>query len=972
MANTNIPGVYTSIIDRTFTQPITIGGRSVLIAGFSKYGNAGDNDFYTFSDITDMEYNLGKIDLKKYGKGLFYATGALSRTQNVIFKRLVPSDAKYSNIFFKVNGEVESKVDVIDPEASIVNTLLNDSGSTSDNFNIQKYIFDGNLEGESTLTCDYNPDYVKVYKNGLLLSGSNFDNDTSNHYLTDSSGKNITLFHNYDTDLGDYTGLLNGDIIQVFTLLNNVGAANPATFYRESHKIIGSITNLPLNNSIPTGFTNFEIYKNGLKLNIDEFNYPSVDDDSINVVVPTVDGDIIEIYAYVDADSTQTLGGNSNALSDGNTVLSGGTIQYKASASVSQVSVLLPGAGLNVIPDHIEITKEGILLDSSDYHIIDFENPTDTSTEFNIKFTSNLSIGDVVIISFAKELDEDHYYGTLYAAAPGEGYNNIYVQFNPAYDLEKFYADDNGESRYRFNFLRASIIEETSNGNRIIGDSIPLSLIDVDPETNTPIVDNVVGDELFINTKFEDSNIFAKFALNPNVIEDLYKDLNIADLTKDNTGVLNSHRFILQDIITGTNYELFINDENIQELRASAVPGKPAIFMKQINWTPGDNYTKISIANGELMFEEEANVTTYYENIYVDGDLSFYSATLKKIDVDNYEFIMATHKTKRQLLFDNLIGTNTNSSWQLKNGTNGENLIKNSRLNMSVAGTNDSENAKQLMVDFYKNNAMIREVAYPLLDFDYIPDWTDDIDVQTAIVNLADNIGVSMPIVSLPLAKSKDEDYKTRVEKFYASSYNTAIYSGQVNVNHYSESTGQRIACSNSYYALLNHLQIDNSISITEPMANRNKGALPVAGAKLTYTVTTQDVEKLRRNQINTIIKESSGVYFIDQLTGYKKASKLSRINVVKVIHRIRKDLPVILKDLIQVKATATIVEEARTRTLQYLNRWAITARNGNDEIFESISVDANYIENEYKLIVAVTLKPIGTIERIEVPITIV
>ena len=123
--------------------------------------------------------------------------------------------------------------------------------------------------------------------------------------------------------------------------------------------------------------------------------------------------------------------------------------------------------------------------------------------------------------------------------------------------------------------------------------------------------------------------------------------------------------------------------------------------------------------------------------------------------------------------------------------------------------------------------------------------------------------------------------------------------------------------------------------------------------------------------QINTIIKETDGIYFIDQLTSYKAASKLTRINVVKPIHRMRKDLPKILKDLLQHKATTNIINQARVRTERYMTKWKVREDNLVDGIFSEIIVTPVFIQEELKLIISIAVTPIGTIEKIEIPITV-
>ena len=62
----NIPGVYTTVIDRSYIQPLLVEGRSVFIAGFSKYG---EDKFYNFADADTMEFVLGDIDIKDTERG---------------------------------------------------------------------------------------------------------------------------------------------------------------------------------------------------------------------------------------------------------------------------------------------------------------------------------------------------------------------------------------------------------------------------------------------------------------------------------------------------------------------------------------------------------------------------------------------------------------------------------------------------------------------------------------------------------------------------------------------------------------------------------------------------------------------------------------------------------------------------------------------------------------------------------------
>jgi hypothetical protein len=388
----------------------------------------------------------------------------------------------------------------------------------------------------------------------------------------------------------------------------------------------------------------------------------------------------------------------------------------------------------------------------------------------------------------------------------------------------------------------------------------------------------------------------------------------------------------------------------------------------------------VMMQDGELILVQDPNGPAPAEQVYLDGVNSFFKAVVvanpeydgTDPDIPMYLLNSTMYENWRTKLWNQLAGNGSSSLWNLSSGFCGEYLIRNDKLNLGeVHGRMGAEDGKMLMVDFYKNNEVIHEVLYPELDFDYIPDWTGDVDIMNEIVQLADEIGFTMPIIALPRTTDKDADYIMRVEDVYLSSFNTVLYSGQYNDNHYIETSGTRISGSSAYYAMLVHLNTDEQISITEPAANVVKGQLPVSGVRLTYIAKSVDIEKLRSVQINTIIKETDGIYFIDQLTTYKAASKLSRANTVKVIHRMRKDLPRLLKDLLQKKATVNILNDAKSRTETYMSKWIVREDNITHGIFSDVSVTPVFIQEELKLIISIAVNPIGTIEKIEVPITV-
>lgn len=393
------------------------------------------------------------------------------------------------------------------------------------------------------------------------------------------------------------------------------------------------------------------------------------------------------------------------------------------------------------------------------------------------------------------------------------------------------------------------------------------------------------------------------------------------------------------------------------------VDGSDALYTMRVieEQDPVDGTTSYTVGYNEYV---GSNVTVIPE--YTDPETG---VVTPEHTVTNIDFL-------RYQLYQKMI----TYSMKLYSGSDGVNLYDAAgRLNMyDHAGDIFSQNARELLLDFYNTNQEIREVLYPKYDFDYIPDWTDDSRIQSAIILLADDIGCSMPIIGTPLLYNPkiittglvDRDLTMRKEGVFWSSYNSMMYSGQVNKSHVLNS-GQRIYLGTAYYALQAHLRTD-AISITEPAANMIKGAIDTEILNLTYSPSSIEIEQLRNVQINAIIEEPDGTYFIDQLTMYKKASKLSRGNVVKVIHRIRKDLPRLLKDLIQVKSNNDISGTATDRVNKYMEKWKVSNTNANDGIFQSVSVKSVYNESLYKLRITVTVNPIGTIETIEIPVIVI
>jgi len=584
----------------------------------------------------------------------------------------------------------------------------------------------------------------------------------------------------------------------------------------------------------------------------------------------------------------------------------------------------------------------------------------------NISILKNNN-NDIISGSKNDSIDKKYFYNNNiinhFGKAKGEGYNDFYLTYERDQMTEKIYADDEGESKYNFNFLKTTIYQQTPNGVKNIAGPFTISLIDNDPKTSTPIIDVTTGSTLYINDKIETSNKFVNVKFNEEYLPEVKKYSSLEDVLTDK----NTPELLLKDINTGINYKVKADSELNLYPTATALEGQDRIILKYYS-SGAWNYVKLYIEDGEIKNESTTDVTaddSTYENLYALGADEYVRIY---IDSDSQELTVKEFETFRSLIYKKLLS----KTWQLENGYDGQNVHINNQMNFNGPGENSKENIKQLLMDYINTDEKIKEVMYPEYNFAYIVDWTCDLDVINSIISLTDDTGTFMGIFSLPLSYDPNIDYKMRTDKLYQSTYNNALYSGEWNLNHFEENSGKSIVMPMSYYMMIDHLKIDNELSITEPVAGIIKGQMPISSMKLSYIPKSRDIEKLRNVQINTITKETDGIYSIDQLTLYKKASKLSRINVVKVIHQMRRDLPQLLKKYIQTKETNDVVSSVNSDVTEYMNKWAKQSGTVNpDEIFKSININTIFLDSEYKLIVSIRVSPIGTIENIDIPIIV-
>ena len=623
----------------------------------------------------------------------------------------------------------------------------------------------------------------------------------------------------------------------------------------------------------------------------------------------------------------------------------------------------------------------------------------------------------------------------FYGSGRGSGYNDVVVKFEPLSEYSKFYADENGIPRYQFNFLAATVYEKRSNGNlvQLEQDKIPFALVDIDPANGETIKDIYDAQSLNIEDRFEDISNYIRVALiddnselenymGPKDLDSVLfwdaekskaayiifedGDLTIEYVDADKSDAKEQARFHYKDsagnddyaIVTIVNGAIKIADDTAAgaedgDLESMTIASSKAFYTFKLfdkgNFVATDTQTyETSASEGQLTvvtpFDCTGAAVIVDDVIVVEGDDYTVNGDsvifTKPLNYGQYiKIVSASSNSDATVLLEqfkfaryNLWKYLIENGVQLDSGYDGQNLYINGTLNFAGPGETGHENAKMLLVDFYSTNAELREVLYPKYDFDYIPDFSMDPDVQAAISNLTDYLQTALGVHSTGVKYNYKQDLDYRKYSLGFSSFCNMLYSGEANKRHYDSDLGRSVVMPSSYYALLDHLYVDGAMDIAEPVAGISKGSIRTGLIKLTYSPTSLEIEKLRMKQINAIIDEPDGIYFIDQLTMYKKSSILSRAHAVKPIMQVKKDLRKLLKDVLQSKDGRTAVGRAKTIIDTYMRDTVYDAQKNRSGWFEYYKYDVVFDENKLEIKVLLTVKPLRSVEKVSVVIGVV
>lgn len=120
---------------------------------------------------------------------------------------------------------------------------------------------------------------------------------------------------------------------------------------------------------------------------------------------------------------------------------------------------------------------------------------------------------------------------------------------------------------------------------------------------------------------------------------------------------------------------------------------------------------------------------------------------------------------------------------------------------------------------------------------------------------------------------------------------------------------------------------------------------------------------------INYIV-EPQGKYILTQFTTWKRLSMLKRGHVAKFVAYCKKNIPKLLKDILQRKATAFWINQANLRVNTFLTKF-LEGPSERYSILKSFDVKVSFDDVASELNVYVNIYPIRAIERINVLIAV-
>jgi hypothetical protein len=264
---------------------------------------------------------------------------------------------------------------------------------------------------------------------------------------------------------------------------------------------------------------------------------------------------------------------------------------------------------------------------------------------------------------------------------------------------------------------------------------------------------------------------------------------------------------------------------------------------------------------------------------------------------------------------------------------------------------------------------VLPEAIYPKFQIDYIISGGFPINIQYGAAQLASAREDCHHLADTG-ANYNDYTYDLRARMQTASwnFWTSSLYvQFRLIVDNY---TGRSFWITPVYHAIQRHLDVDNKYFLAEPVANIEKGAIGDS-IKLAYPTNHTTRGDLFDKELNFTLEENAGVYFALQFTTWKRFSALKRQHIAKFVSYLKTQIPTILRDVVQRRATRYWLSQAEFRMNTLFLKFLDGSSTDRYACVNSYSVNIEFDKQRSELNVYVTFAPILSIERINVFLTI-
>lgn len=393
--------------------------------------------------------------------------------------------------------------------------------------------------------------------------------------------------------------------------------------------------------------------------------------------------------------------------------------------------------------------------------------------------------------------------------------------------------------------------------------------------------------------------------------------------------------------------------------------GGPWVVSLINNTSQGDIIVDI-VTGRQLYIEEVINANSEIVKcksaMGVDVLLNDSDAELKRLQV--LSLLSEDYVIKRYTLGSNGV--------QLQNGSVGSQYDSSGRLNLASNTALRGMIAKAYEGTLTSTDGSIENITqaiYPWYVFDYVYCGGYDPIVQNSARLLADTRDDCLVLADTGYnALTEDEDLGYRQTSVPWNTYNAMLYTQYRQIQ--DSFTGKKFYVTPVYHAIERHLYVDDKYWIAEPVANNEKGAIEEK-ITLSYRPKFPKLGDMIDEELNPTIVEPDGTYFLTQLTTYKRLSIMKRAHVVKFIHFLKHQIPTLLKDILQRKATQYWKHEIYRRLNDFMIQFLENSSYDRYAAIKKFELAVEFDEQLSEAIVLLKIWPIRAIERITVRIVV-